>query len=98
VSLLGGVRSVTTVLAEIPTGYVADRIGRRNALVVGAAVQVVCMLAFGLLETFPAFAAVFAVGVWVLAPGEPRATRPSPRTNRWTSRRSPRPAPADRTV
>jgi MFS family permease len=50
-----------TVLGEVPTGYVADRIGRRNSLVVGATTHVVCVLVFGLLSTFWAILGVYTV-------------------------------------
>jgi MFS family permease len=50
-----------TVLGEVPTGYVADRIGRRSSLVVGATTHVVCVLVFGLLSTFWAILGVYTV-------------------------------------
>ncbi|MDG5776726.1 MFS transporter [Haloarculaceae archaeon H-GB2-1] len=57
--------SVATVLGEVPTGYVADRIGRRNALVVGTVVQVVAIAVFGLLSSFDEF--LLAYAVWAVA-------------------------------
>jgi MFS family permease len=48
-------------VGEVPTGYVGDRIGRRNSLLVGSAVSAAMVLAFGLLSSFPAFVAVYLV-------------------------------------
>ncbi len=53
------------VLAEVPTGYLGDRLGRRNALLVGSLVSAGAAIAFGFVESVPAFAAVF--GVWGFA-------------------------------
>jgi len=59
--VLNGAWWAATVLGEVPTGYVADRIGRRNSLLVGALTHVVCVLAFGLLNTFWPILAVYTV-------------------------------------
>ena len=59
---LDAVFFIVIVLAEIPTGYVGDRLGRRNALVVSATVGAAAAIAFGLVRSVWAFAAVF--GVW----------------------------------
>lgn len=53
------------VLAEVPTGYVGDRLGRRNALLVGAVISAGAAVAFGFVRSVPAFAVVF--GVWGFA-------------------------------
>ncbi|MFB6183402.1 MAG: MFS transporter [Haloarculaceae archaeon] len=65
VSALSAVWSGATVLGEVPTGYVADRIGRRDALLVGVVVQVVAIATFGLLSSFEAFVAAYVV--WAVA-------------------------------
>ncbi|MFB6068468.1 MAG: MFS transporter, partial [Halobacterium sp.] len=50
-----------TVFGEVPTGYVADRIGRRASLLLGALTHVVCVLVFGLLNTFWPILGVYTV-------------------------------------
>jgi MFS family permease len=52
---------VATVFGEVPTGYVADRIGRRTSLVVGALTHVVCVLVFGLLDSFWPILGIYTV-------------------------------------
>lgn len=49
------------VLGEIPTGYVGDRIGRRNSLLVGSATSTVGVLVLGQLSSFPAILVVYLV-------------------------------------
>lgn len=46
---------------ELPTGYLADRLGRRRSLLLGTAVVVASTLAMIPAATLPAFAVVFAV-------------------------------------
>jgi MFS family permease len=48
-------------LGEVPTGYVSDRIGRRNALVVSKGLTVAALLTLGFGQTFAAFVAGYAV-------------------------------------
>ena len=48
-------------LGEVPTGYVSDRIGRRNALVVSKVLTVAALLTLGFGQTFAAFIAGYAV-------------------------------------
>jgi MFS family permease len=50
-----------TVFGEVPTGYVADRIGRRTSLLVGALTHVVCVLVFGLLDSFWPILGIYTV-------------------------------------
>jgi predicted MFS family arabinose efflux permease len=52
VMLLQVVFAATSVLFEFPSGYVADRIGYRRALVVGAALWIAGWLAYALGTTF----------------------------------------------
>ncbi|MFC7196719.1 hypothetical protein ACFQL4_22195 [Halosimplex aquaticum] len=44
---------------EIPTGFVGDRIGWRNSLVLGNALRSVAVVAMGLSSTFWVLAAVY---------------------------------------
>lgn len=60
-SVLNAVWWGAKVFGEVPTGFVGDRIGRRNSLLVGSAVSTVAILVFGLLSSFPAFVAVYLV-------------------------------------
>lgn len=48
-------------LGEVPTGYVSDRIGRRNALIVSKVLTVAALLTLGFGQTFAAFVAGYAV-------------------------------------
>ncbi|AGN00666.1 sugar transporter [Salinarchaeum sp. Harcht-Bsk1] len=49
------------LLFELPTGYVGDRIGRRESLLLGTGTVTVATLAMIPASTLPAFAVVFAV-------------------------------------
>lgn len=61
VSALNATWWLATVLGEVPTGYVADRIGHRRALLVGTVIHVSSFSVFGLLDSFPAFLAIYLV-------------------------------------
>ncbi len=41
IGLIASIQSVVVVTSEVPTGYIGDRIGRRNSLAVGAAIMLV---------------------------------------------------------
>lgn len=62
VGLAGGAFFAGRLLGEIPTGYVGDRIGRRNGLVVGSLVVAASHLGFAFASTLPAFVASW--GLW----------------------------------
>ncbi|WP_254863710.1 MFS transporter [Halovivax gelatinilyticus] len=51
--------NVTTVVGEVPTGYVGDRIGRRKSLLVGAALITATLVGIALASSFVAFALLF---------------------------------------
>jgi MFS family permease len=51
------------VLGEVPTGYIGDRIGRRNSLLVGSLLAAFSMALVGAGSTFLVFA--LAHGIWV---------------------------------
>ncbi|WP_049969232.1 MFS transporter [Haladaptatus cibarius] len=59
IALLEGIYNVTTVLGEIPTGYVGDRIGRRNSLLVGTGIITVTLVGIGFAETFLELAVLY---------------------------------------
>ena len=56
---LSGLYSALVVLGEIPTGYVGDRVGHRNSLVIGAGCKAASLLGFVVAETFPAFVVLY---------------------------------------
>ncbi|WP_277555576.1 MFS transporter [Halobaculum limi] len=53
--------NVTTVLAEVPTGYVGDRIGRRLSLVVGTGVIAATLAGIAFATTFPALLSLYVL-------------------------------------
>ncbi len=59
IMVLDGIWWVGIVAGEIPTGFVGDRVGWRNSLVVGNAIKAVAVVAMGLSPTFGALAAVY---------------------------------------
>jgi len=61
VALLDSIYSAVILFGETPTGYVSDRIGRRNSLLVSIVLVTASMLAFGLASSFAVFAVVYAV-------------------------------------
>lgn len=61
VGVLGGVFMASWVTSEIPTGYVGDRLGRRNSLVVGGLTVVLSLAALSVAETFLAFAIAYII-------------------------------------
>lgn len=52
------------VAGELPTGYLGDRVGWRNSLIVGNVLRAVSVVAMGLSATVPQFAVVYLV--WAL--------------------------------
>jgi MFS family permease len=59
VGFVNGLFFVGVVGAEIPTGYVGDKIGRRNSLIVSTVLMSVSLLAFTVSDSLVSFAAVF---------------------------------------
>jgi len=59
VGLVNGLFFAGVVGAEIPTGYVGDKIGRRNSLIVSTLLMSVSMFAFTVSGTVPTFSAVY---------------------------------------
>jgi len=71
IGLVQGAFSLAMVASELPTGYVADSVGRRDALALGNAIVVAVMLGFTVADSTPAFVAVYvlwAVG-WTFRTG-----------------------------
>lgn len=65
ITLMDAVFLGTITLSELPTGYVGDRIGRRNALVVSSLTVGVAVTLFGLAHEVWEFLAVYVV--WAVA-------------------------------
>ena len=52
ISVLEALYNLTTLFGEIPTGYIGDRVGRRNSLLIGTALISVTLLGIGLSNSF----------------------------------------------
>ncbi|WP_049979739.1 MFS transporter [Halolamina rubra] len=65
VGVVGAVFMGTWVLAELPTGYLGDRFGRRRLLLGSSALNAIVMLVFVASRTFPAF--LVATFGWAVA-------------------------------
>jgi MFS family permease len=61
IALLEVIYNLTTLFGEIPTGYVGDRLGRRNSLLVGTVLIAVTLFGIGLAESFHALAVLYAL-------------------------------------
>lgn len=61
VGLLDSVFAATLLLAEIPTGYIGDRIGRRNGLLVSTMLGSIGSIGFAFGFSFGAFAVMYAI-------------------------------------
>jgi MFS family permease len=59
IAILEAIYNLTTVLGEVPTGYVGDRVGRRNSLLIGTTLITVTLVGIGLAGSFPAFATLY---------------------------------------
>lgn len=59
ITVLEAAYNVTTVLGEVPTGYLGDRLGRRNGLILGTALISATLFGLAQAETFPAFLALY---------------------------------------
>ncbi|WP_276280856.1 MFS transporter [Halorussus caseinilyticus] len=59
IAVLEAAYNVTTVLGEVPTGYVGDRIGRRNSLLVGTGLIAATLVGIGLAGSFLALVALY---------------------------------------
>jgi len=61
IALLGSLSAGVGVLGELPTGYVGDRVGRRNGLLLGAVLRATSVYGLAVVDSFPGFVAVYAV-------------------------------------
>jgi MFS family permease len=71
IGFVQGSFSLAMVVSELPTGYVADRLGRRTALATGSGIVVAVMLGFTVADSTATFTAVYvlwAVG-WTFRTG-----------------------------
>jgi MFS family permease len=59
IAVLEALYNLTTLFGEIPTGYVGDRVGRRNSLLVGTALISVTLLGIGLSSSFLPLAGLY---------------------------------------
>jgi len=59
IAILEATYNVTTVLGEVPTGYVGDRVGRRNSLLLGTVLISVTLVGIGLASSFPVLVALY---------------------------------------
>ncbi|WP_255149854.1 MFS transporter [Halorarius halobius] len=65
IALLSSQHAVLTVVGEVPTGYVGDRIGRRNSLVVSNAAMALSIAGFVVASAFAEFMVLYAL--WSVA-------------------------------
>jgi len=59
IGLIASIQSIVVVTSEVPTGYVGDRIGRRNSLAVGAGILLVSNASYLVATDFAGFAFTF---------------------------------------
>ena len=59
IAILEAIYNLTTLLGEIPTGYVGDRVGRRNSLLTGTALISLTLLGIGLSSSFWALVVLY---------------------------------------
>ncbi|WP_227375222.1 MFS transporter [Haladaptatus halobius] len=64
IGLLGTISAAFVVLGELPTGYVGDRIGRRNGLLVGFVLLSLSLLGFVVARGFAGFVVLYVL--WAL--------------------------------
>ncbi|SFK73101.1 Major Facilitator Superfamily protein [Halogranum rubrum] len=64
VGALNSIWWVALVVSEVPTGYVGDRLGRRNGMLLGTTIIALSTVGMGLSTTFPEFAVVY--GTWAV--------------------------------
>ena len=61
IGLIATIQSIVVVVGEVPTGYVGDRIGRRNSLVIGALLLLVSNSSYVVATDFVGFAFTFVM-------------------------------------
>lgn len=65
IALLSAQHAALTVLGEVPSGYLGDRLGRRTSLVVSAVAMTLSIGGFVVADSFAAFAVLYAL--WSLS-------------------------------
>ncbi|ODR80206.1 MFS transporter [Haladaptatus sp. W1] len=60
IAILEGIYNVTTLVSEIPTGYVGDRVGRRNSLLIGTTIITLTLVGIGFAGNFAQLAVLYA--------------------------------------
>jgi len=65
IAVLSTLHAVLTVVGEVPTGYVGDRIGRRNSLVLSSTFMTLSIVGFVVARSFPALSVLYVL--WTLA-------------------------------
>ncbi|RNJ26456.1 MFS transporter [Halosegnis longus] len=65
IALLSTESAILTVVGEVPSGYLGDRLGRRTSLLVSTTAMTLSIAGFVVAESFPAF--VILYGLWALA-------------------------------
>jgi hypothetical protein len=61
IGLIATIQAIVVVTAEIPTGYVGDRIGRRNSLAVGAVLMLISNASYLVATDFVGFTFTFVM-------------------------------------
>jgi MFS family permease len=59
IAVLETIYNLTTLLGEVPTGYVGDRVGRRNSLLIGTVMISLTLCGIGLANSFAALAVLY---------------------------------------
>jgi len=59
IAVLEAIYNLTTLFGEIPTGYIGDRVGRRNSLLIGTTLIAGTLLGIGLAESFLTLAVLY---------------------------------------
>ncbi|MDS0294011.1 MFS transporter [Halogeometricum luteum] len=59
ISILEVLYNLTTLFGEIPTGYIGDRVGRRNSLLIGTSLISLTLLGIGLSNSFLPLAGLY---------------------------------------
>lgn len=65
IALLNSISAGFVVVGEIPTGYIADRIGRRNSMIVSSVLYASSILGFAVAQSFAGFVILWIV--WAFA-------------------------------
>jgi MFS family permease len=65
IALLSTIYAIVTILGEIPTGYIGDRIGRRNSLIAGSVFMTLSIVGFAIAGSFLALAGLYVL--WALS-------------------------------